>query len=191
MLQMPPKPQSTSPGKPMFPPHWDNFATITTLIPSRFSGDADAFLEASQQSTTYSAHTFSPVEVQFNESRTKGIAFSTGSVTIRLAYDGVEYDVVSWLRFVSKVQKLEDVGWRLLSLEAIYDRDSLIPTSPIAGSSLPPVIDTTSSRASYKYLTWALTLRGYNVSQDLPGTDDEKRMKKCLDAAYGWLNGGT
>ena len=129
--------------------------------------------------------------MQFNESRTKGIAFSTGSVTIRLTYEGVEYDVVSWLRIVSKVQKLENVGWRLLSLEALYDRDSLTPTYPIAESCQPPVIDTASSRASYKFLTWALTLRGYNIAQDLPGTDDEKSMRKCLDAAYSWLNGGA
>ena len=143
-------------------------------------------------SGTYSAHTFSLVEVQFNELRTKGIAFSTGSVTIRLMYEGVEYDIVSWVRFVSKVEKLDNVGWRLLSLEAIYDRDSLAPTKPIiAGPSQPPVIDTASSRASYKFLTWALTLRGYNIAQDLPGTDDKKSMMNCLDAAYSWLNGGA
>ena len=194
---MPPKHQSISPGNPMpphAPSHWDNFDYITMLKPSRFSGDVNAFLEGSKHmasSGTYSAHTFSPVEVQFNESRTKGIAFSTGSVTIRLTYEEVEYDVVSWVRFVSKVQKLENVGWRLLSLEAIYDRDSLVPTKPIAGSSQPPVIETASSRASYKYLTWALTLRGYNIAQDLPGTDDKKSMKKCLDAANKWLTSGA
>ena len=176
------------------PSHWDSFDCVTMLKPSRFSGDVDAFLEGSKHmasSGTYSSHTFSPVEVQFNESRTKGIAFSTGSVTIRLTYEGVEYDIVSWLQFVSKVQKLENVGWRLLSLEAIYDRDSLVPTKPISGSSQPPVINTASSRASYKYLTWALTLRGYNIPQDRPGTDDKESMKKCLNAAYSWLNSGA
>ena len=138
-------------------------------------------------SGTFSSHTFSPIEVQFNKSRTKGIAFSTGSVTIRLTHEGVEYDMVSWVRFVSKVQKFEDVGWRLLSLEAIYDRDSLVPTRPMDESSKPPVMVTANSRASYKYLTWALTLRGYHIAQDLPGTDDEESMKACLDAVYSWL----
>lgn len=167
---------------------------IPMLIPSRFSGNIDAFVEGSKHmalSGTQSAHIFSPIEVQFNESRTKGVALSTGSVTIRSTHQEIEYDMVSWTRFVSKVQKLEHVGWRMLSLEAIYDRDSLVPTKPIAKSSQLPVIDTSKSRASYKYLTWALTLRGYSIAQDLPGTDSEKSMKKFLDATDSWLSGGA
>jgi hypothetical protein len=112
-------------------------------------------------------------------------------VTIRLVFEGVEYDIVSWVRFVTMVQKFEKVGWRLVTLEAIYDRDSVTPTKPLVGSSQPPIIDTTGFRASYKYLTWSLTLRGYEIAQDLPGTDDERSMKKCLDVAYSWLNGSA
>jgi hypothetical protein len=164
------------------------------LMPSRFSGNIDAFVEGSKhmaESGTYSSHTFQPVEVHFDDSGSKALAFSTGSVTIRLMFEGIEYDMVSWVRFVSMLQKFEKVGWRLLTLEAIYDRDTVAPTKPAVALSQPPVIDTTGFRASYKYLTWALTLRGYNIAQDLPGTDDEKSMKKCVDAGYSWLNGSA
>lgn len=140
---------------------------------------------------TYSSHTFQPVEIHFDASRSKALAFSTGSVTIRLAFEGVEYDMVSWVRFVSMVQKFDKVGWRLRTLEAIYDRDAVTPTKPVVGSSQPLLIDTAGFRPSYKYLTWALNLRGYKIAQDLPGTDDEESMKKCLDAGYSWLNGSA
>ena len=163
------------------------------ITPERISGDVDAFVAGSKhmaESGTYSAHTFQPVEIHFDGSGTKALALSTGSVTIRLTVEGVEYDMVSWVRFISRVQKFDEAGWRLVTLEAIYDRDSVAPTKPGVGSGQPPpVIDTTGYRASYKYLTWALTLRGYKIAQDLPGTDDEKTMKKCLDESYNWLNG--
>ena len=89
------------------------------------------------------------------------------------------------------MQKFGEAGWRLLTLEAIYDRDSVAPTKPTAGLSQPPVIDTTDYRASYKYLTWTLRLRGYKIAQNLPGTDDENSMNKCLDESYNWLNDNT
>ena len=140
-------------------------------------------------SGTYSSHTFQPVEVHFDGSGAKALAVSTGSVTIRFMYEGVEYDMVSWVRFVSRLQKFDKVGWRMRTLEAIYDRDSVAPTKPGGAESRAPVVDTEGFRASYKYLTWSLTLRGYKIAQDLPGTDDEESVKKCLDAAYSWLNG--
>lgn len=115
-------------------------------------------------SGTYSSHTFQPVEVHFDASRSKALAFSTGSVTIRLVFEGVEYDMVSWVRFMSMVQKFDNVGWRLLTLEAIYDRDAITPTKPAGGSSQASVIDTTGYRSSYKYLTGSLTLRGYKIA---------------------------
>ena len=42
-------------------------------------------------SGTYSAHTFQPVKLEFDEPGSKALAFSTGSVTIRFMYEGVEY----------------------------------------------------------------------------------------------------
>jgi hypothetical protein len=138
-------------------------------------------------SGTGSLHSVQPAEVHFDESRTKALAFSTGYMTINFEFEGVEYNMMSWLRWVTRLQKSEKCGWRIVRYESIYDHDCITPTKPI---DKVPDINTSGYRASYKYLTWALSLRGYTIDQDQPGTDDEKTVKKLVDGGYDWLRSG-
>ena len=132
-----------------------------------------------------SGHTIQPIEVRVNGS--KALAVSIGSVNARFAVSGVEYDCVSWVRFVSRLEKPGE-EWKITTLEAIYDKDSIAPTKPGVGTEELD-IDTKCPRASYKFLAWVLEQRGYRIAYDLPGTDDEESVQKCLDAGYNWLKG--
>ena len=96
--------------------------------------------------------------------------------------------MVSWLRWVTRLRKAEKAGWRIVRYEAIYDHDSITPTKPIDKI---PDINTSGYRTSYKYLTWALSLRGFMIDQHQPGTDDEKSMKKLIDGGHSWLSSGV
>lgn len=134
-----------------------------------------------------SAHTIQPVEITINNK--KGLSISYGSIILRTTLDGVEYDMESWGWFVHRVGLVDLASgpeWKVLSLQFIYDRDSLLPTHPVHSS--PPVIESgPETRQSYKYLQWVLTKRGYSIPNDLPGTDREETRKKLLDACEKWL----
>lgn len=136
---------------------------------------------------TASAHTIQPVDIHINGN--KSLSISTGSVSIRVTLDEVEYDMVSWVIFVSRLSQVEESGgleWRLMTLEAIYDRDSIVTTKPTNGP-MAVIEPSPAARASYKYLDWVLSRRGYSISKDLPGTDVKESMESLMDKSYMWL----
>jgi hypothetical protein len=130
-------------------------------------------------------HTISPVEITVNGS--KALAESTGSISIRFEQDGYEYDCISLSRFVSRLVNTAD-GFRLLTLQAVYIRDSIVPVVPGNGSAkglvLPELKD---MRSSYRYIGWLLARAGFTISKNLPGVDDEKSVQKLMDSASAWL----
>jgi hypothetical protein len=136
---------------------------------------------------TASLHTIQPVEVITNKN--KAVSISTGSVNVRIISDGVEVDVVSWVRFVTKLTQLEgSTGpeWKMLTFDAIYDRDSVSPTQPQTEKILTVDLPT-GARPSYKYLDWSLSKQGFTIRKDLPGTDDAKEMNILLEETEKWL----
>lgn len=127
-------------------------------------------------------HTINPVEIHICGD--KALSESTGSIQIRTQYEGEEYDLVSCNRFISRLSKTTD-GWRLLTLDAIYDRDSLTPVLP--GQSVPPKIDDLGSRSSYRCVSWVLSKQGFKIKQDLPGSDRPESITKLMKAGFDWL----
>lgn len=165
----------------------------------RFTGPIDAFVAASQRmlaSGTLSTHTIQPAEVEINGH--KAIAASTGSVSVRATVEGIEYEMVSLVRFHSRLiyhcQGPDDGShegtWKLVSLEAVYDRDYVIPTTHAGVTtqpSPPPIQVAPGARESYKYLEWILENRGFAIARDLPGLDDEGSVRRVMDEAQEWL----
>lgn len=129
-------------------------------------------------------HTFMPIEISVAGNRATSI--STGSVNIRLQLDGYDYDIVSWVWFVSKLVKVNG-EWKMLGFTAIYDRDSITPSTPLPPGTAPKIDVPKGARESYKYIDWILTQRGYSIARDLPGTDDEASKQKLLDETEAWL----
>ena len=135
----------------------------------------------------HSSHLVQPVEAMIDEAGTKGLLISVGNVSIRFDVEGVEVDVVSWCRFVNRAVKVEGVGWRLVSFEAIYDRDSVTATNGVGlPEGLVKVPD--EARASYKYVEWVLSRRGLDISRGLPGTDRPETIEKVMREAEAWLH---
>jgi hypothetical protein len=134
-----------------------------------------------------SAHSIQPVEVTINE--TKALTISYGSIILRCDFDGVEYDMESWGRWVSRqacVALPSGSEWKMLSLEFIYDRDSIIPAMP--HRDMPIAIDIRpDARESYKYLEWFLVKRGYSIRDNCPGTDIKETVTELLAKNERWL----
>ena len=159
----------------------------------RFNGTADAFVAASQRmlaSGTLSTHTIQPVEVEINAE--KAVAVSTGSVSVRAEVGGVEYEIFSMVRFHSRLfycgsLNSRDRAWKLVSLEAVYDRDYVIPMTRSGEVQMMTIEIAPGARESYKYLDWVLGNRGFAIARDLPGVDDEGSVRKVMDEAQEWL----
>lgn len=133
---------------------------------------------------TKAVHGITPVEVHIRGG--KALAESTVSIHIRLSYEGREYDCTSYTTFVSQLEKLDDGTWKLLTLTAIYDRDTLIPPAP-DGNPVSLPVDTFVCRQSYRRLGWVLSLSGYAIIQDLPGKDDPASVTKLMNESFSWL----
>lgn len=139
-------------------------------------------------SGTISSHTIQPAEVEI--SGNKALAASTGSVQVRATVDGLEYEMVSLVRFHSRLSYCEidsQWTWRLLTLEAVYDRDYAIPINSGPGQSTIPIEIAPGARESYKFLEWMLGKRGFAIARDLPGLDDKGSVQKVIDEAQEWL----
>ena len=127
-------------------------------------------------------HTINPIEIHIRGSR--ALSESTGNIQIRTKHGGEEYDLVSWTRFVSRLCKTPN-GWRLLTLEVIYDRDSLASVIPTQSAAFK--LNDLGPRSSYRCVSWALSKKGFKIKQDLPGTDRPELVTRLMESAFDWL----
>ncbi|KAL6241055.1 hypothetical protein RBB50_011958 [Rhinocladiella similis] len=165
-------------------------ASRTLIKVSWFEGDADSFVTQSQKmasSGTVARHLFTPVEVHFSKDRKRAVSESTGNITIRvkLGGDGRAYEMTSWARFVSRLEKLGD-EWKMLGLEPIYERDTITPVTP-GGDTRSLGTFTKGGRESYACLAWVLGLRGYETDMELAGTDRPETVDRLMKSHFEWL----
>lgn len=130
---------------------------------------------------TNAVHTICPVEVHLNGK--KALTESTGSISIGFQHGGELFECISYNRFISRLEFVED-GWKLLSLEAIYIRDFITPVIPerTASFNLPK-----NTRESYKCIAWVLAQKGFTIKQNLPGVDDLASCAQFMEANFTWM----
>jgi hypothetical protein len=130
---------------------------------------------------TSTTHSVQPVEVHVNGDR--AVSESVGTIFARFKHRGTAYDLVSYGRFVSRLERDGD-AWKMCSLDVIYDRDAIQPVTPgpSAGIELDP-----GARESYRCLHWVLAQNGYAIDGRLPGTDDSGSGEALMRACAGWL----
>jgi hypothetical protein len=140
---------------------------------------------------TEATHLIIPVEIHYNASGSKAVSESVGSITVHFSQADVQFDCMSWARFVSKLQNVEGVGWRLCSLEAVYLRDSITPVVPgdtaKVEKEIHEMLRTGVGRETYKCLALVLQNGGFKVGDDMPGVDDPQSVKKCMEKVFEWI----
>lgn len=165
----------------------------TLIKVSWFEGNADEFVAASKKMAaagTVASHLYLPMEVHFSNDRSRAVSEATGNVTIRFPFEEHMYELVSYTRFISKLEKVGD-DWKILTLEPIYDRDTIVPVTPVAPTLTngPMPTFTKGTRESYRCLAWVLDLRGYKVDMELAGTDRPETVEKLMESYFEWLRG--
>ncbi|KAF2171024.1 hypothetical protein M409DRAFT_18997 [Zasmidium cellare ATCC 36951] len=168
-------------------------ASRTWLNISWFTGDIDAFVKGSigmADGGTTSSHNIQPAEVQINND--KAFVVSTGNINIRVEFDGVEYELISAMRLLSRLERVSAPGgcgeWFIVRVEIIYDRDYIIPTSPLTGKE-PTLQLPKDARPSYKFLDYVLSRQGFSINKNLAGTDKAGReaAAKLMEESEQWL----
>jgi hypothetical protein len=153
----------------------------------RFEGNIDNFVSASKgmaNGGVHAAHTIQPVEVHVNGD--KAFSESTGSISIRFTLDDEDYDCVSYTRFISRLQRVES-EWKMLTLEAVYEHDSIVPVTPVPPSIGNPKLVSTSVRDSYRWIGWLLSRKGFQIDPNLPGIDRPAFVTKLMEESWSWL----
>lgn len=153
---------------------------------SWFQGTGKAFAEASRgmyhERGMHVKHRLGPVLVTLNGER--AVATVSGIIDIPQVIDGVAITLSSHTLFLYKVEKRQG-AWGLMSFEAIYRRDEIVPVIP--GQTITvPEDELRRYRPSYRYLAWINERNGYVVNNDLAGEDRPETVAAILQATFDW-----
>lgn len=107
----------------------------------------------------------------------------------RSAFAGHLFDYTLYIRLYDRIERRE-ADWKILRMDAIYDRDRL---DPVIHGAVPADfftgVELTGPNAAVALMRWRLAKRGGKIPQDIPmgGTDSEKKLRTENEA---WLAGG-
>lgn len=130
-------------------------------------------------------HEIRPADTHFNDRRDKAVAESRGQLRIPVVLEDTSYTLTSYVRFISRLEK-DRSHWYMLSFEAIYENDNLIPDFP--SNKTPSTGPLPGSRKSYGVTSWVLGLSNLSINQDLPGTDRPETVEAMMNKQFDWLN---
>ncbi len=165
----------------------DCFWPDSTVALSWFSGSGPDFVSRSaamSERGDRAVHRLGPPVIDVNGDRAL-VEISTG-VEFRIDWQGIPADLISYTRLNYRLER-RDGQWKIHSLNAIYERDTL--TAAIPGQTLtfdPQSV--TSYRASYALIAASLSLRGYSVRNDLLGDDQPEQVQSFYAEERAWLN---
>lgn len=152
---------------------------------SWFNGTGKEYCRRLQQAGGGGAkHKIDYTVVWINGDRAIG-EMTTSMLSPRKVVDGLEFDVVSYARIVTRVRR-EAGAWKIIQGDCIYERDQIVPVIPT--STIPlDAARLEDYRASYKCLCYVQSLEGETSDQELPGEDRPETVEKLYREASEWI----
>lgn len=131
-------------------------------------------------------HVITPMNIEVRG--TLAHAESLGQVMCRFDVKSNEYDLTSWCRYFSRLERV-DGHWKMLSLEPVYLRDDI----KAVGNAPPLGFDQVAQwpRKSYRYIAWHILQRGIQPRSDLPGEDDKDSVDRLRLRCGKWLESAS
>jgi hypothetical protein len=168
---------------------WDAMRSAYTddarLRVTWFQGTIDEYVEGSRNptwdtSSALSKHRLSPSVVTRDGDR--ALVETSALVELRVEVDALLVDVVVSVRLFSRVVRTAS-GWKLASLDAIYEKDAMTAVYPRDRLAISRQ-DTAAYRRSYQFLAYGG--RG-QLPDDIPGDDrpDLVAAPRCGQALGG------
>lgn len=168
---------------------WDDmrdcFAEDSSVALTWYQGSGHGFVDGSAamaQGGIPSRHRLSPPVVR--------VAGDRAVISLPLAienYDtinGVECVLSTYARHLYRVERIGG-AWKIVQLDAIYERDELNPSVPGQTARIDPS-ELEGVRTPYRLLTWKLRAAGYDIPQDLPGDDRPEHVAQMYHEAFAW-----
>ena len=107
------------------------------------------------------------------------------AVERRFSLKGVEADITSCARMLYRLERREG-SWRILSMNAIYERDTLTPA--VSGTTLDVDHDLVATfRPSYRFVAYDISLGGRTMTPDLYGDDRPEQVEALYRSSFDWL----
>lgn len=160
------------------------FAENSTVIVSWFNGSGQEFVDASSKMESYAPHKLYDTLVWLNKD--KAVAITMATIQIRQEIQGHLLELNSDVKLLYKTQKIDGL-WSIISMEGIYEKDSLVPVSPADGIVIPKE-EIAKFRPSYANLSYTLTKTGYPIDSKLPGIDKPETVAKLYQESEEWLH---
>jgi hypothetical protein len=164
----------------------DCFHPDSRVTLSWFDGPGSEFVARSQkmsESGLRILHRPSPPAVHLHGN--KAVLELPLAVERRFLLKGVEADLTSFTRMLYQLEQRE-TGWKILFMNAIYERDTLNPTLP--GTTLDiDYAKLAEFRAPYRFVAYDISLGGRSMTADLYGDDQPERVNALYKAAFDWL----
>ena len=154
---------------------------------SWFTGPAHEFVAASEAMSergTVATHRLAPVVVETANDR--ALAEVPAAIEVVTAIDRVPAVLTSFTRLQYRALRRED-QWRLLGLDSIYERDTLVASIPGATVHVDEAA-LSQYRRSYRLLSWHLTARGHTIDADLLGDDRPDKVAAFYEREHRWLH---
>ena len=165
------------------------FHEDSTVLVSWMNGSGAEFVAGSKAMTERGirgVHRLAPPVVYVNGDR--GVVEVPGVIEVRGDLGGVQGDHLASVRFLYRVQRDDGETWLIRALTCIYEQDSMTPAVP--GTEI--TVDEEkflSFRESYRCISYALSLRGATVPDDLYGDDQPERVAELYSDAFAWMGG--
>ena len=153
---------------------------------SWFRGNPDGFVEGSKDMAKRgipAKHRLGPILVYLAGDR--AVASLAGIIDLPVKIKGVEGTLSSHTRFLYRAER-RNSRWGLMSFDAIYVRDELVPSIPGQVISIDPA-ELKEFRPTYRLLLYYLkTQGGYAVDQTLAGEDKPETVEALNRELFGW-----
>ena len=155
------------------------FAEDSTVCISWYQGSGHGFVEASSKMKTHAPHKLNSTLVWLNGN--KAAAVTMACIQTRNELSGRLMDLSSYTRLLYTLRREESV-WKIVTMDCIYEKDSLVPTLPVDVE--PPCL---GMRTSYSGLATVLSMEGYRIADNLPGDDRPELTAELFERAAQWL----
>lgn len=153
---------------------------------SWFRGSGADFVAASREMAVRgdsATHTLGPPIVDVLGAR--ALVEVAAAIHMRSELNGVQVDLTSHARLLYRAERRTG-RWVIVSLDPVYERDSLLPSIPGTHLEIDPDA-LAGSRPSYRMLAHLFNARGYPIADDLYGDDRPAPAQRFYWSLFDWL----
>jgi hypothetical protein len=146
-----------------------------------FTGGIDEFIAGSRRwSEALTKHRLAPPVITVRGDR--AVTETSVQLELRLEFARVLVDLVSSVRLLCRAVRTPG-GWKLASMDAIYEKDQLTPVDPTQQLTIDQD-DLAQHRPSYRFLAYC---GGGSLPTDIPGDDRPDLTAPIYAEADTWL----